>query len=119
MVNILKNVEINELINIDVFNPNIYSAGQLEISITAVEKGKRVIIDTGATQKLAHILKERANSKFESARDPKMKKDMEEFIARMCIEWHKHGLLVIEDVPDAPSDPYEEAKALMKKNAGR
>ena len=115
MVNILKNVEINELINIDVFNPNIYNTGAFEVNIEAVEKGKRVVIDTASMQKLGHILKERANKNFESVRDPKMKKDMEEFVARMCIEWHKHGLLIIEDIPEAPSDPYEEAKAMVKK----
>jgi len=115
MVNILKNVEINELLQIDIFNSNVYSPGQLEISIESVEKDKRVVIDEDASKKLCEILKHRANTKFENVRDPKMKKDMEEFVARMCIEWHKNGLLIIEDIPEAPSDPYEEAKQMVKK----
>lgn len=119
MVNILKNVEINELLRIEVFNTNIYDHGQIEINLEAVEKGKRVIIDEDASKKLGEILRDRANDKFDNTRDPKMKKDMEEFVARMCVEWHKNGLLIIEDIPDAPSDPYEEAKEVVKRLAGR
>ncbi len=119
MVNILKNVEINELIKITVFNPNMYSAGQIAITLDAIEEGKRVVIDPDAAMKLNEILKERANNKFESIKDPKMKKDMEEFVARMCIEWHKNGLLIIEDIPDAPSDPFEEAKKAVQGLARR
>lgn len=115
MKNILKNVEINELIQIDVFNPVVWSPGQIEVSLQAVEKGKRVVVDPDAMETLGVVLKERANDKFESARDPKMKKDMEEFVARMCIEWHKNGMLIIEEIPDAPSDPYEEAKKAVEK----
>lgn len=122
MVNILKNVEINELLKIDIFAPNVYAPGEIEVSIDAVEAGKRVIIDEDASRVLGDILMNRANDSFESVRDPKMKKDMEEFVARMCVEWHRNGLLIIEDLPDNPTDPYEEAKAKVTqalKNVGR
>jgi len=114
MVDILKNVEINELLKIEVFNPNVYKRGEIQVSIEAVEKGKKVIIDEDASRTLEEILKERANNNFADVRDPKMKKDMEEFVARMCVEWHRNGLLIIEDIPDAPSDPYEAAKKALK-----
>lgn len=113
MSDILKHVEINDLIDIQVFTPNVYKPGDIQVSIEAVEKGKQVIIDVDAARILGEVLKERANNNFENVRDPKMKKDMEEFVARMCVEWHKNGLLVIENVPDA-QEPYEEAKKAIK-----
>ena len=112
-MSVLNNVEILDLINIHVYNPNVFVPGEIRVDFQPIEKGKRVVIDSDAVKTLEEILKERANDKFDDARDPKVKKDIEEFVGRMCIEWHKSGLLLIEDVPDAPSDPYEQAKKML------
>jgi hypothetical protein len=104
-MNILKHVDILSLIEITLINPNPMRPGQFEVQIDAIEKEKQVVIDSGALRAFNNILYEKCQQ-FDDARDPKVRTYIQEFVSRMCIEWHRNGLLIIEDIPEADEDPY-------------
>lgn len=108
---VLKHVDILELITINVFRPNIYKAGDIHVELEALEKGKVVVVDEDELLKLNEALTNKCQE-FNDAREPKVAKYIEEFVARMCSDWHRMGLLIIEDAPDTPDDPYKKAKEM-------
>jgi hypothetical protein len=112
-MNIMKHVDVLDLIKINVFRPNVYQPGQLEVSLEALEKDKVVVIDEDELKRLNELLTDKCRE-FEDARDPKVTKYIEEFVARMCSEWHRLGLLEIEEVPEGSKDPYQDAKEMFK-----
>ena len=112
-MSVINHVDILELIKIIVFRPNIYQAGAFQVELEALEKGKRVVVDEDELVKLNEILTHKSQQ-FDDARDPKITKYIEEFVARMCSEWHRMGLLMLEDIPNAPDDPYQKAKEQLK-----
>ena len=111
-MNIMKQVDVLELMKVNVCRSNVYEPGDIQVELEALEKGKVIVVDEDELKKLNEVLTDKCQS-FE-ARDSKVNKYIEEFVARMCSEWHRMGLLVIEDVKEAPSDPYKEAKDLVK-----
>jgi hypothetical protein len=108
-VTILKHVDVLDLIKVEVFTPNIYKPGDIQVDLVALEKDKRVVIDDSALKSLNQTLYERCQQ-FEDARDPKVKEYIKEFVGRMCSEWHRNGLLEIEDIPEGVTDHYEDAR---------
>jgi hypothetical protein len=114
MANILKHVDVSDLINIKIVRPNVKRPDLILVDITAIEKGKRVVIDETALQKFNQIITEKAGQ-F-SARDPKASDYIKEFAHKMCSGWHRSGLLIIEDIPEAIEDHYAE---MRKKYKGR
>lgn len=112
-VEIMNHVDIAELVKVHVYRPNVYKPGILNVSLEPLEEGKRVIIDEDAKKTLDRVLTEKCQE-FEDARDPKVAKYIEEFVSRMIIEWHRNGLMIIEDIPDAPDDPYAAARNKFK-----
>ena len=111
MSNILKHVDIADLININVVVPNITRPDVIQVDITALEEGKHVVIDTDALDTFNCILVEKCQQ-FDNARDPKVKEYIKEFTHRMCQEWDSAGLIVIEDIPEAVDDPYAHLRRL-------
>jgi hypothetical protein len=102
-MDIIKYVDILEFIDI-VLTINPLNPKDIEVNLEAVEKGKHVVVDADALKTLNGLLTNKCKE-FE-ARDPKTKTYIKEFVAKMCSEWHRHGLLVIENIPDAEEDPY-------------
>jgi len=115
---ILKHVDVLDLIKIKVYNPSVYVPGAFAVEFEALEKGKVVVVDTNELQKLNRIVTERAQT-FEDARDPKVKEFIKEFVGRMCSEWYKVGLLVIDEPSDAPVDHYEQAKKTVAQSLNK
>jgi len=110
---IMNHVDILELIKITVFRPNVYKPTEFQIDLQPLDQNKRVVVDSHELQSLNHILLEKCQQ-FDNARDPKVAKYMEEFVAKMCSEWHRMGLLILEDIPEAAKDPYYTAKELVR-----
>ena len=110
---IMNHVDILELIKISVFRPNVYRPGEFQVSLEALEKGKQVVVDENALKSLNEILTQKCKE-FDDARDPKVAKYIEEFVAKLCSDWHRIGLLVIDNMSEAPQDPYEKAKKMLE-----
>lgn len=110
---VMNHVDILELIKINVFRPNVYKAGDIQVELEALEKGKVVVVDEDEIKKLNEALTHKCKE-FEDARDPKVANYIKEFVGRMCSDWHRMGLLVLEDAPTTPDDPYKKAKEMFK-----
>ena len=108
-MNIINHVDILDLITIRVYNPNIYKPAEFAVDLSANEKGKVVVIDTSAKTIMNESVTKKARE-FTSARDPKVKDLIREYVGRMCTELAKSGLLIIEKAPEKSEDPFAEAK---------
>lgn len=117
-MDILKHVDILDLITITVYNPNLLNPREIQVDLKAIEEGKHVVVDEDSLVKLNEILTEKCKE-FKNIKDPKIRKYIEEFVGRMCSEWHRHGLLIIEDIPEAPEDPYEKIRKQGEEDARR
>lgn len=108
-MDIMKHVDVLDLIKINVYRPNIFKPTEFQVDLECLEKDKQVVVDEDELQTLNRILTEKCRE-FEDARDPRVVGYIEEFVGKMCQEWHTAGLLVIEEIKDTPKDPYKEAK---------
>ncbi len=43
-------------------------------------------------------------------RDPKLMRYIEEFVGRLISELGRHDLVILEDAPDSPDDPYAKVR---------
>jgi hypothetical protein len=104
-MNILNHVNIAEMVTITATRaPN---SAKFEVSIVPLSAHQRLVFDEKALATLNEKLTEKA-AQFE-ARDPRAKKYIEEFVARMLPEFQRVGLLEIENIPES-EDPYKEIK---------
>jgi hypothetical protein len=111
--NIMKHVDILELMRIHVYRPNPFLPGAFQVDLESLDKTKQVVLDERASKKLNEIIVEKCKQ-FNDARDPRVTSYIEEFVAKMCSEWHRAGLLVLDDIPEASSDPYAEVKKAFR-----
>lgn len=112
-MDVMKHVDILELVKIDVYRPNIYKPGEIAVKLIPFDKSKQVVVDPDELRQLEEKITEKCQQ-FDDARDPRVGKYIEEFVGRICSDWHRMGLLLLEDIPDAPEDPYAEAKKNVK-----
>ena len=110
---IMDHVDILDLIEIQVFRPNIYEVGAFEVSIEALDRTKNVVIDEDELKTLGPIITEKCRE-FKDAREQKVAEYIKEFVGRMCSEWHRVGLLVLDEVKEGHDDPYKTAKDMFK-----
>ena len=99
-------VDILDLINIEVYPgmPTQADPAPIRVEVTALDKTKNVIFDTDALRVMNERITDRARQI--DIRDPKLMKYVEEFIGRFVSELGRHDLVVLEDAPDSPDDPY-------------
>lgn len=116
---ILKHVDILDLIRVHVLPERFYDrhTGKFTVLLESVDPHKQVVIDEKASATLNEEVVKRAST-FE-ARDPRAAKFIEEFVSRMVSELYRNGLVVLEDVQDAPSDPYQAAKEQIQMHSRR
>lgn len=98
---ILKNVDILSLVDVQIFQTH---PGFFDVSFYCHDKTKQLVFDESALQTLNHKLSEKMAGL--NARDPNTRGYIEEFVGRMLVEMHRHGLCAIDDVKDAQEDPY-------------
>jgi len=103
----MESVDILDRIHIIVFQ---HTAGHFDVTFECREKDKQIVLDSKALATMEQKVMDLCRDK--NAADPNTRGYIEEYIGRLLTEYHKLGLAVIEDVPDAPSDPYQ---ALRKK----
>lgn len=115
MVNILKNVEISDLIVVNVFKgkPSKLDPNPFVVTVDPIDQAKKVTFDSSALK----VLNDRLSEKIKGANstDPKTVQYMKEFVTKMVSEFYRNGLLEIVDVPDSPEDPYEQAKRAISR----
>ena len=102
----LRNVSIVDLVNIHVHY--LQPAGYFDVQIVPIDQTKMFVIDERVKATLESKITEKASA-F-SYQDPRAKKFIEEFTAKMIEELAKHDLCGLELVPDSPSDPYADLR---------
>ena len=108
---ILKNVDILDLVRIHIFRGQPTKGDPLpyRIEIQSIDESKRVIFDESALKVLNHRLTENVQ-KFDDGRDPRVRDYIEEFVGRMLTELYRNGLVELEEIPDSPDDPYADVR---------
>ena len=112
-MNIMDHVDVLDLIRINVIQPNIMDKGAFQIDLVALAPDKRVIVDPDALAVLEARLLEKTQE-FKSIKDPRLVRYIKEFTGKMCSAWHRNGLLVLEDIPEASDDPYAAIRSKYK-----
>jgi hypothetical protein len=107
MKDILKKVDILDRIKLRVVE---VAPGHFGVAVEALEKNKNVIFDTDALKILNEQVTHRARSM--NSRDPNTRGFIEEFVGRMISEMYRVGLVELEDIKDAPDDPYRDLRKL-------
>lgn len=112
--NILKNVDFLDLVRIHVYpgQPHPTDRHPFRIEFESVDKTKRVVFDESSIRKMNEILTEKA-SQFHPS-DPRVRGYLEEFAGRLASELYRNGLVELDDIPDAPDDPYTQAKKSVR-----
>lgn len=115
--NPLKHIDILDLVTIDLYHTGVATMpGHVSVSFTPLEVTKRVIFDESAKKVLEEKILERAANK--DLKDPKIANYIKEFAGRMLSELYKNGLVLLEEIPDAPNDPYWQVKQQLKNTRG-
>lgn len=103
---IMKHVDILDQIRIHVMH---VGKGFINLQIETIDSSKRVVIDQAAKKTLEEeIIKKVAEQKWSET----TRNYIEEYAARMISSLHKNGLVEIDDLPDAPDDPYKHARLI-------
>lgn len=115
MVNILTNVDISDLITVNVYkgNPLPGDPCPLTVTVDPIDQTKRVVFDTDALKTMNAKLTEKIRGS--DPKNPNTAQYIKEYVTKMVSGFYKNGLLIIEDMPEAPDDPYKEAKAQFKR----
>ena len=111
-VNIMNRVDIADLITVKAFTPNAFRLDKIDIDIQPVEPNKKVVIDCDALTRYNQIVTQKAQELCRKGLKDysKLRMFLEEMTLRMCSEWHRNGLLILEELPDGPEDPYAESR---------
>lgn len=115
MANILKNVDIADLIVVNVFKgtPTPHDKNPFVVAVDPIDQTKKVVFDSSALK----VLNAKITDKVRGAdsRDPNTIGYIKEFVTKMVSEFYRNGLVEITEVPDSPEDPYEEAKKMIQR----
>lgn len=115
MTNILKHVDILDLVTITVFRgkPTPGDLNPLVVTLDPIDVSKRLEWDTDALKVLNKKLSDKM--KDSDVHNPNTITYIKEFAGKMLSELYKNGLVIISDIPDAPEDPYQAAKKAIQK----
>jgi hypothetical protein len=115
MADILKNVEISDLIVVNVFKgkPMPGDPNPLMVTVDPIDSTKKVQFDSSALTVLNARLTEKVRGS--DVTNPNTIQYIKEFATKMAAEFYRNGLLEIVDIPEAKDDPYEEAKKLFRR----
>jgi hypothetical protein len=115
MSNILKNVDIADLIVVNVYKgkPQVGDPNPFIVAVDPIDQTKKVVFDESSLK----VLNARLTEKLKDAdsTNPNTVQYIKEFATKMVSEFYKNGLLEIVDIPDSPEDPYELAKRAIQK----
>lgn len=107
---LLSNVDFAERVKIRIFQgaPSQGDPYPFRVEVNSIDETKHVVFDTSALKKMNEILTEKA-AQFNPS-DPKLRDYLKEFVGRMVTELYRNDLVVLEDLPDQPDDPYEKIR---------
>lgn len=115
MTNILKNVDISDLVVVNVFKgtPSPQDKNPFVVTVDPIDQTKKVAFDTSALK----VLNTRLNDKIRGAnsQDPNTVGYIKEFVTKMVSEFYRNGLIEIVDLDEAPEDHYADAKKMHRK----
>lgn len=97
----MDSIPLLDRVDIHIFQPH---PGHFNVDFVCKEANKQLTFDPKALSTLQEKVYEKAKDK--PANDANTRGYIEEYVGRLITEYHKHGLCVIEDIPDAPDDPY-------------
>lgn len=103
-------VSVADLVTLTV---NHVGRGHMMVDIIPLDKSKRVVFDPDALKAMNEKIVEKVRE-FD-IRDPRAKQYIEEFVWRMLPEMDRCGLMVVEDIPEAPDDPYQAIRRKYEK----
>jgi hypothetical protein len=116
MVNPLKHVDIIDLVTINIYRgPSVPGdVNPLTVDISPIDPTKRLIWDTDAIKTLNTKLTEKIAGT--ELNHPNTVQYITQFAGSMLSELYRNGLVLFEDLPDSPDDPYAEAKRQYRSN---
>jgi hypothetical protein len=106
-MDIMKQVDIMDLITIEA---TVDRYGHLFIDFVSLDQTKRVVMDESVSRKIEDFVTSKTLGK--SKGDTKILDYVKEYAGKMASESYKNGLLVLEDIPDEPEDPYAKHRKL-------
>src|SRR3990167_10752782 len=107
---ILKNVDILDLINISVEKGQLQNLGKLNVNITPIDNTKQFFIDEKVKKTLEEEVCKRSGGLPIS--DTKTLIFVEEFVAKMISELYRHDLCGLENIPEPNEDPYKDLRKI-------
>lgn len=115
MANILKHVDILDLIVVNLFKgkPSLHDPNPIVVSVDPIDPSKRVVFDPDALRVLNDKLTEKIKGSDSS--NPNTIQYVKEFASKMISALYKNGLVIIEDIPEAAEDPYAAARKMHQK----
>jgi hypothetical protein len=108
---VMSHVNIAELVSVTAIR--MPCTGHFSVDVIPLDATKRIVFDESALKTMNDTISEKA-AQFD-ARDPKAPKYIEEFVSRLLPEFDRLGLVMIEDIGEAPSDPYKSIREKFKK----
>lgn len=106
-VDVMKNVDILELVVINIFEPH---PGQIQVAVTPLDKTKKIVFDETALKKFNEIITEKCQEMDMNSKDPKTREYIKEFVSKMTGELHRNGLVEICDIGEVVNDPYQDLR---------
>lgn len=115
MANPLKHVDIIDLVVINIYRgPSIPGdPNPLTVDIAPIDPTKRLIWDTDSLKTLNRKLTEKLAGT--ELTNPNTIQYVKQFTGTMLSELYRNGLVLFEDLPESPDDPYAEAKRQFRK----
>ncbi len=99
---IMNHVDILDQVKVIVTQP---MPGNFAISFEPYDVTKQVIIDSSAHEAMNQQITEKAGGR--SAKDPNTVEYIKEFAGKLLSELFRTQLAILEEIKDAPKDPYE------------
>lgn len=114
--NLLDNVGFLDRVRIHVYpgKPNPGDNYPFRVEFESLDNTKKVVFDESSLKRMNEILTEKA-SQFHPT-DPRLRGYIEEFVGRLTTELYRNGLVALEEIPDAPDDPYASVKKKFSLN---
>lgn len=109
---VMNQVDILDLVKIDVHKtmPTPNDPAPIRVSIEALDKNKNVVFDADALRVFNRRISEEVIKRELDIKDPVTFRYIEELVGRMLSELYKNGLVALDDVSDAPEDPYKDVR---------
>lgn len=110
-MDIMKHVDILDLVEVVIVVDNY---GSMSIDFLCREPNKRVVIDENAKIKIERDIASKLVGK--SKNDENALGYAKEFAGKMLSALYQNGLVELEDIPEAPDDPYKSLRNVRNWN---